>query len=99
MRPDGFVASAAVKTGDVKRLGFLVGLILLFAGFILLFDPMAVEERNCGSAIMRKKVEVQRYAVRCDAKLDRRRWPGFIMFGTGAVLVVRIRPGVMLASD
>jgi hypothetical protein len=88
-----------VKSGDMKRLGFLLGLILLFAGFILLNDPMAVEERNCGSALMRKPVDERRYEVRCDAKLDRRRWPGFIMFGTGAVLVIRIRPGVLLAPD
>ncbi len=88
-----------MKTGDVKRLGFLMGLVLLFLGAMVLNDPMSVEERNCGSALMRKKVDGERYAVRCDAMLDRRRWPGFIMFGTGAVLVLRIRPGVMLASD
>jgi hypothetical protein len=83
----------------MKRLGFLVGLVLLFAGAILLNDPMSVEERNCGSALMRKPVIEQRYAARCDAKLDRRRWPGLIMFGAGAVLVIRIRPGIMLAPD
>ncbi len=86
-------------TGDAKRMTFLLGLVLLFAGFILLFDPMAVEERNCGSAIMRKGVDEQQYAERCDAKLDRRRWPGFITFGLGAVIVVRIKPGIMLAPD
>jgi hypothetical protein len=88
-----------VETGDMKRMAFLVGLVLLFAGFILLFDPMAVEDRNCGSAIMRKEHVEQPYAERCDAKLDRRRWPGFITFGLGAVIVVRIKPGIMLAPD
>lgn len=88
-----------MESGDLKRLGFLMGLILLFLGAMLLNDPMSVEERNCGSALMRKKVDGEQYAIRCDAKLDRRRWPGFVMFGTGAVLVVRIRPGVLLASD
>ena len=88
-----------MKTGEIKRLAFLFGLILLFGGFILLFDPMAVEERNCGSAIMRKQPEELQYAERCDAKLDRRRWPGFITFAVGATLVVRIKPGIMLSED
>ncbi len=93
------VPSSAVNSGDLKRLMFLVGLVLLFAGAILLNDPMAVEDRNCGSALMRKEPELERIAVRCDEKLDRRRWPGFIMFGAGAALVVSIRPGVLLAPD
>jgi hypothetical protein len=88
-----------MKSGDAKRLAFLLGLVLLFVGFFVLFDPMAVEDRNCGSAIMRKEPAEQQYAERCDAKLDRRRWPGFITFGLGAVIVVRIKPGIMLAPD
>ena len=88
-----------MHSGDAKRLAFLVGLVLLFGGFILLFDPMAVEDRNCGSAIMRKEPEEQQYAERCDAKLDRRRVPGFLTFGLGAAIVVRIKPSIMLAPD
>ncbi|MGH8994164.1 MAG: hypothetical protein ACRDYV_10090 [Acidimicrobiia bacterium] len=90
-------------TGDLKRLGFLVGLIALFFGGILLIDPMAVDERvNCGSALIRKKLdpyEQIRYSRRCDAKLDRRRWPGIGIFTVGFVLVVTIRPGIMLSRD
>jgi len=84
--------------GEWKRLAFLFGLVLLFGGAILLNDPMAVETRNCGSAIMRKKVE-HRYSQRCDAKLDRRRIPGFVLLAAGLGTVVTIGPRCLLQPD
>ena len=84
--------------GEWKRLAFLFGMVILFAGAILLNDPMAVEDRNCGSALMRKTVE-HRYAERCDAKLDRRRLPGFALAGVGLCAVVGIGPRCLLRPD
>jgi hypothetical protein len=84
--------------GEWKRLAFLFGLVMLFGGAILLNDPMAVEDRNCGSAIMRKTVE-HRYAARCDAKLDRRRLPGFFLTAVGLGAVVAIGPRCLLEPD
>lgn len=78
---------------------FLLGLILLFCGAILLIDPMAVDDRNCGSALLRKELDEKRYAERCDARLDRRRLPGFAMSAVGAFLVVRIGPRCLLEPD
>jgi len=84
--------------GEWKRLAFLFGLVVLFGGAILLNDPMAVEDRNCGSALMRKRVE-HRYAERCDAKLDRRRLPGLAMAAIGGCVVVAIGPRCLLQPD
>ncbi|MCA1843905.1 MAG: hypothetical protein LC792_12120 [Actinobacteria bacterium] len=84
--------------GELKRLAFLFGLVVLFAGAILLNDPMAVEDSNCGSALMRKTVE-RRYAERCDAKLDRRRLPGFALVVVGIGAVVTIGPRCLLQPD
>jgi hypothetical protein len=85
--------------GELKRVTFLLGLILLFCGAIVLNDPMSVEDRNCGSAIMRKSLHERRFAERCDAKLDRRRLPGFAMFAVGALVVLKIGPRCLLEPD
>jgi hypothetical protein len=84
--------------GEWKRLAFLFGLVTLFAGAILLIDPMAVEDRNCGSALMRRTVE-HRYSERCDAKLDHRRLPGFGLTALGICAVVAIGPRCLLQPD
>ena len=78
---------------------FLLGLVVVFFGTILLIDPMAVEGRNCGSAVLRKRVDERRYAARCDAKLDRRRLPGLAVFIVGAGIVVGIGPRCLLEPD
>lgn len=85
--------------GEVKRVTFLLGLVLLICGAILLIDPTAVEDRNCGSALLRKDLDERRYAERCDAKLDRRRLPGFAMSALGACVVLRIGPRCLLEPD
>ena len=88
-----------MRGGETKRVTFLLGLILLFCGAILLIDPMAVDGRNCGSALLRKEVDERRYAERCDARLDRRRLPGFAMSAVGALIMVRIGPRCLLEPD
>jgi hypothetical protein len=84
--------------GEWKRLAFLFGVVILFAGAIVLNDPMAVEDANCGSSLMRKKVE-RRYAERCDAKLDRRRLPGLALTAVGLGAVLAIGPRCLLEAD
>ena len=86
-------------SGETKRVTFLLGLIALFCGAILLIDPVAVDDRNCGSTLLRKEQAERRYAERCDARLDRRRLPGFAMFAVGAGLVVGIGPRCLLEPD
>ena len=88
-----------MQIGEVKRLAFLAGLILLICGAILLIDPIAVDDRNCGSALLRKPMDERRYAQRCDARLDRRRLPGFAMLIVGAGLTVGIGPRCLLEAD
>ena len=88
-----------MKSGEVRRLTFLLGLILLFCGAILLIDPIAVDDRNCGSALLRKPLGERRYAERCDTKLDRRRLPGFAMSIVGASVMVRIGPRCLIEAD
>lgn len=85
--------------GEARRLTLLVGLVLLMCGAILLIDPIAVNDRNCGSALLRKQVDERRYAERCDARLDRRRLPGLAMSVAGAFVVIRIGPGSLLQPD
>jgi hypothetical protein len=93
------VRFGAVRTGQVKRASFLLGLIVVFWGSILLIDPMAADDRNCGSVVLRKQLAEPRYAERCDAKLDRRRLPGFALSIVGACLVVGIGPRCLLEPD
>lgn len=88
-----------MKGGGIKRAAFLLGVIILFAGALLLIDPIAVDDRNCGSALLRKPLGEQRYAERCDAELDRRRVPGFAMSLIGGCLVVGIGPRCLLEAD
>jgi hypothetical protein len=88
-----------VGRGDVKRLTFLLGLIVLFCGAILLIDPVAVNDRNCGSTLLRKPLAERRYAERCDARLDSRRLPGFAMFIAGACMVLGTGPRCLLEPD
>jgi hypothetical protein len=85
--------------GEAKRLTFILGLVILICGAILLIDPMAVNDRNCGSALLRKEVDEREYAKRCDAKLDRRRLPGFALSALGACLVLVIGPRCLLEPD
>ena len=88
-----------MRRGETKRVTFLLGLIVLFCGAILLIDPIAVDDQNCGSALLRKELGERRYADRCDAKLDRRRLPGIAMFAAGACVVVGIGPRCLLEPD
>jgi hypothetical protein len=88
-----------VQSGVIKRTTFLLGLVLLLCGAILLIDPVAVDDRNCGSALLRKELSERRYAERCDAKLDPRRLPGFAMSAVGACVVVGIGPRCLLQAD
>ncbi|MGH9039079.1 MAG: hypothetical protein ACRDZ3_02495 [Acidimicrobiia bacterium] len=83
----------------MKRLTWLLGLVALFVGTGVLIDPMAVDERNCGSAIIRKKLAEERHQVRCDAKLDRRTFPGIAILGFGTVIMLRIRPSILTTPD
>lgn len=83
----------------MKRLTWLLGLVALFVGTGVLIDPMAVEDRNCGSVIIRKKLIEERHQVICDAKLDRRRWPGVAVLAFGTVVMLRIRPSVLTTPD
>ena len=77
----------------------MLGLILLFCGFLTLIDPVAVDNRNCGSALLRKQVSARPYAERCDAKLDRRRLPGFVMSILGGCVMIAIGPRCLLEAD
>jgi hypothetical protein len=88
-----------VGKGQAKRGLFLAGLVLLLCGAIVLIDPMAVDGRNCGSALLRKELDDRRYRERCEARLDRRRLPGFALSAVGAFLVVRIGPRCLLQPD
>lgn len=65
----------------------------------MLVDPIAVGERNCGPALLRKPLDEQRYAKRCDTQLDGRRLPGIAMFTVGAALTVGIGPRCLLEPD
>ena len=88
-----------MRSGGVKRVTLLLGLIVLFFGAILLIDPISVDERNCGSALLRKPVPERRYAERCDARLDRRRLPGIAIFIVGACMVAVTGPRCLLEPD
>jgi hypothetical protein len=60
---------------------------------------MSVDDRNCGSALLRKQLDERRHGERCDAKLDRGRLPGFAMSAVGACIVVGIGPRCLFEPD
>lgn len=87
-----------MKLGAVKRLVFLVGVVVLFLGTLILLDPVAAGTHNCGTALAPKQF-VQSGARSCAAQIERRRWLAAGVMAVGAVAVILPGPRCLLADD
>jgi hypothetical protein len=92
------IRSTAVTVGSVKRFVFLVGVVVLILGSLILMDPVAAGDHNCGTALAPKQF-VQSGAEICDAQLRRRRWLGGGIFAVGALAVILPGPRCLLTDD
>jgi hypothetical protein len=93
------VRSPAVRIGSVKRLVFLVGVVVLIFGVLILNDPAAVGPYNCGTALAPKRFVLGDNERRCNEQLRWRRWLGAGVFAVGAVAVILPGPRCLLTDD
>jgi len=87
-----------VKVGSVKRLVFLVGIVVVMLGVLILMDPVSAGDHNCGTALAPKRF-VQTDIRLCKAPLRRRRWLGAGIVVVGAVALTATGPRCLLADD
>jgi hypothetical protein len=88
-----------VNTGPVKRMVFLIGVVIMILGVIFLMDPVAAGPYNCGTALTPKQVLVPEKARICAPRIRQRRWYGGAIFAVGAVAVVLPGPRCLLVDD
>jgi hypothetical protein len=86
----GLRSPAVRLPGPVKRLVFMVGVVVTFLGVLILNDPAAVGPYNCGTALAPKRFVQGENAERCDAQI---RWRRLLGAGVLAVGVVGLLPG------
>jgi hypothetical protein len=99
MRVLGRVGFRGVRSAAVKRLVFLIGVVVLFLGTLILMDPLvAPGDHNCGTALAPKRF-VQSGARSCARQIERRRWLGAGVMAVGALGVILPGPRCLLADD
>ncbi|MGH9011274.1 MAG: hypothetical protein ACRDYF_15735 [Acidimicrobiia bacterium] len=86
-------------SGAVKRVVFLVGIVVAILGMLILNDPAAVGPYNCGTALAPKRFVLGENARRCEAQINRRRWLGGGVFAVGAVALLLPGPRCLLTDD
>ncbi|MEW6474227.1 MAG: hypothetical protein AB1679_18400 [Actinomycetota bacterium] len=85
--------------GAVKRLVFLVGVVAVTLGALILMDPVAAGDHNCGTALTPKQFVLPENAERCETQIRRRRWLGTGILAVGAVALILAGPRCLLADD
>jgi uncharacterized membrane protein HdeD (DUF308 family) len=94
------VRSHAVKlSGAVKRLVFLLGVVVTILGVMVLNDPAAVGPYNCGTALAPKRFVQGENAGLCKEQIRWRRRLGGAVFVVGVVAVALPGPRCLLADD
>ena len=83
------IRSTAVRVpGAVKRVVFLIGIVITILGVMILNDPAAVGPYNCGTALAPKRFILGDNAQRCASQIKWRRSLGAGVFGIGAVALI-----------
>lgn len=85
-------------SGALKRLVFLVGVVILFLGVLILNDPVSASGHNCGTSLAPKRF-VQTDIRRCQAPLRERRRVGAGVVVVGGLALVVTGPRCLLADD
>lgn len=88
-----------MRLGAVKRVVFLVGVVIVILGVLILNDPAAVGPYNCGTALAPKRFVLGENAQRCEAQIRWRRLLGAGVFGVGAVALILPGPRCLLDDD
>ena len=93
------IRSFVVKSGPVKRVVVLVGVVIVILGIIFLMDPVASGPYNCGTALAPKQVLQPEKARACAPQLRQRRVYGGAIFAVGVVAVIVPGPRCLLSDD
>ncbi len=88
-----------MRSASVKRLVFLVGVVVVILGSMILMDPVAAGPHNCGTALTPKPGILPEIARRCEPHLKRKRWLGGGVFAVGALAVAIPGPRCLLVDD
>lgn len=88
-----------MRAGQLKRATFIVGFVVLLVGAFVLIDPVARAGRNCGSAILPKRILVAAQARVCQATLRERRVLGVPILAVGTVAVAATRFRCLVTPD
>ena len=88
-----------MKVGSIKRLVFLVGIIIEILGVLILMDPVSTgDNHNCGNAVAPKRF-VQTDVRLCEGQIRKRRWAGGVIVVVGAAALIIPGPRCLLADD
>jgi hypothetical protein len=87
-----------VSVGAVKRLVFLVGVVVEILGVLILMDPVSAGDHNCGTALAPKRF-VQTDIRLCKSPLHQRRSVGAGVVVVGAVALIVPGPRCLLTDD
>ena len=88
-----------MRFGAVKRLVFLIGVVIVILGTMILMEPVAAGPYNCGTALAPKQVLVPEKARICAPQIRQRRWYGGTIFAVGAIALILPGPRCLLVDD
>jgi len=87
-----------VSAGAIKRLVFLVGVVILILGVLILNDPVSADGHNCGTSLAPKRF-VQTDIRRCQGPLRERRRVGLGVVVVGGLAMIVTGPRCLLTDD
>ena len=87
-----------MRAGSVKRLVFLVGVVVLILGMLILTDPVSAGDHNCGNAVAPKRF-VQTDIRLCKAPLRAHRFIGAGVVVVGAVALIATGPRCLMTDN
>jgi len=88
-----------VRYASVKRVVFLIGVVIEFFGVLILMNPVSAGDHNCGTALTPKQFLLPQNAKICAPQIRRNRWRGAGVVVVGAVALAVPGPGCLLADD
>ncbi len=87
-----------MSVGAIKRLVFLIGVVILFLGVLILNDPVSADGHNCGTSVAPKRF-VQTDIRRCQAPLRERRYLGAGVVVVGGLALIATGPRCLMTDD